>query len=312
MKQIRSIGGYFGLEIKDCAEYHNNAVRLNTARNCLRYLIRLYGIKEIYVPGYTCPVIWDAIDAEGCKMKYYSIGYDFMPTESLPTKSYILYTNYFGICSENIKILSEQYPFLIIDNSQSFYSGKMGLASFNSARKFFGVSDGAYLFTNEIIDEHFDKDISLGRVNHLLARSELGAQAGYEFFKENERGLGNEEIKFMSHLTFLILKSIDYKYVAQTRRDNFFALHKALRNLNQWNGSIVENDIPMIYPFVYKSPGLRQKLISRQIFIASYWKGQRDEKVGRCFEDYLFPLPIDQRYNLDDMSHIINTLKNVL
>ena len=45
----------------------SNNIALNCARNCLRYIIKAFLIKEIYVPFYTCPVVWQSIKKENCK-----------------------------------------------------------------------------------------------------------------------------------------------------------------------------------------------------------------------------------------------------
>ena len=51
------IGGYFSLELPLIEEYHKNAIRLNTGRNCLEYILRVRGYKKVYIPYYTCEVI---------------------------------------------------------------------------------------------------------------------------------------------------------------------------------------------------------------------------------------------------------------
>ena len=50
-----------------------NLIKLNTARNCLRYIIRAYGIEEIYVPYYICPTIKSAIRKEKAKINFYHV-----------------------------------------------------------------------------------------------------------------------------------------------------------------------------------------------------------------------------------------------
>ncbi len=58
-----------------------------------------------------------------------------------------LCTNYFGIKDEFITSLSKQVSNLIVDNAQSFFSNPIeNIDTFYSPRKFFGVSDGAYLY----------------------------------------------------------------------------------------------------------------------------------------------------------------------
>ena len=84
-------------------------LKLNLGRNCLRMIIRLYGIKEIFVPYYSCKTIWSAIKKENCKIKFYHIDENFMPVEDFKQDDYILYINYFGLFEENCKMLISQY-----------------------------------------------------------------------------------------------------------------------------------------------------------------------------------------------------------
>ena len=72
-----------------------NLIKLNTARNCLRYIIRAYGIEEIYVPYYICPTIKSAIRKEKAKINFYHVDKKFMPVNDFGKDYFILYPNYF-------------------------------------------------------------------------------------------------------------------------------------------------------------------------------------------------------------------------
>ncbi len=120
-------------------------LKFDFARNALRYLLKEYKIREIYIPYYLCNVIRHVIFKEGTKLRFYHIDNDFFPVETFPPNSYILYPNYFGICGKNVNKLSKLYPQLIIDNAHAFYAEPQGFASFNSAKKFLPVESGAYL-----------------------------------------------------------------------------------------------------------------------------------------------------------------------
>lgn len=309
MVKLQEIGGYFSLELPMGKEYWENAIRLNTARNALRYIIRAYHIDILYVPEYTCPVVWDSVSKENCEMMFYSVDDNFFPTTDFEPESYILYTNYFGICSNNVEILSKKYPNLIVDNSQSFFSPKQGLASFNSARKFFGVPDGSYLFIDKEIPDVLEQDMSWQRCSHLLIRLDSNAENGYSIFKNNDDSLDNEPIKIMSKLTQNILKSIDYQEVYKKRRANFLFLQRELSNVNKFKYFLDENSVPMIYPFVLKNNDLRTHLIKNKIYIPCYWEGQKDLLFGKKMEENLIALPIDQRYSESEMVKIVEYLK---
>ncbi len=91
----------------------------------------------------------EAIKKTQIDYKYFSIdeNLEIINVDDLKEGDYILYINYFGIKNVYINSLINKYgEKLIIDNSQSFFS-KFGnnVSSIYSPRKFFGVSDGAYL-----------------------------------------------------------------------------------------------------------------------------------------------------------------------
>lgn len=310
---MKEIGGFFQLETNSGKEYFPDAIRLNSARNCLKYIIKVYNIQNMWVPLYTCPVVWDAIKEEGCRLDFYDIDIQFRPTRRFPRNDFVLYTNYFGICGKNAEYLSDIYPNLIIDNSQSFYSQERGLASIYSPRKFFGVPDGGYLAMRSAVTmKNLPLDQSLDRVSHLLKRIELGATDAYNAFKSEDAMLDHAPIKGMSNLTRAILQGLDYEEKKEVRLRNFFYLHSELKEYNELSIDVSSDDVPMVYPLLIKDISVKNFLINSKIYVATYWKGQMDKNVGKLFENYLLPLPIDQRYSLEDMHYILSILKEAM
>ena len=306
----KEIGGYFGLELggENIYEFNKSSVLLNSARSCLRYVIRAFGIKEIWIPYYTCPVVWQSVQKEGCKIKFYHINKEFYPEIEFEDDAYILYTNYFGVCGENVIKLAKKYKNLIIDNAQAFYMPKFGIASFNSVRKFFGVSDGAILECDKCLDEKFEFDVSFERFSHLLKRIDVSASFGYGDFCKNDDSLCNEPIKYMSNLTKSILASVDVNKAKQKRIENFRILSSQLNKKNELKLELGEYDVPMVYPLLLKKDGIKQNLIKNKIYVATYWNPLPEDYQEGIFQRYLIPLPIDQRYNKADMEKIIEVL----
>lgn len=304
------IGGFFELETYNGKELYNNAIRLNNARNCLRYVIRTFDIKEIHVPFYTCSAVWQAIQKESCKMKFYRIDKNFLPVQEFRENVYILYTNYFGVNGKNVDYMASKYRNLIVDNAQSFYMSKKGIASFNSARKFFGVPDGAYLLTDKKNNVDFEQDNqSYERFIHLIKRVDLTANEAYLQFCEDEDKLSKVPIKYMSNLTRKILSGIDYKNVKEKRLANFKYLHEKLKNENALNINIHSDDVPMVYPYLCHNENLRKKLIENKIYTAQYWDKKDKDSVETFLTENIIPLPIDQRYSTEDMDRILAVIK---
>ncbi len=311
-----AIGGYFSLELQHGEHYHVGALRLNTARNCLEYILRTRGYKRIYVPYYTCDAVLQPIQKLAIDYAFYHVNEELEPT-TLPIPQdgeALLYTNYFGIKQAAVERLAKYYGTqLIVDNAQAFYAPRVdGIDTFYSARKFFGVADGGYLYTNSRLKEELLQDKSYDRMQHLLQRIDEGAEGGYAAFRKAEDELDNQPVCKMSKLTSVILASIDYEAVRMRRLKNFEQIDKVLSASNRLKISLSQNDVPMVYPYWTDDTTLRDRLIKNHIFVAKYWPNVLDW----CTEDMLeytltnniIPLPIDQRYGEEEMNQILVAL----
>lgn len=308
MNLYKEIGGYFELYFKDSGEFFPDAIKLNCGRNCLKYIIKAFDIKEIHLPYYTCPVIWQSAKDCGCRINFYHINESFMPVKDFKKNDFILYTNYFGVCAKNVKELSEKYLNTIFDNAQAFYMQKYGIASFNSPRKFFGVSDGAYLYSDRLFKNDFEQDTSYQRFSHLLKRNDRNAEFGYNDFCTNDNVFKHEQILRMSNLTQKILSSIDYDEAKNKRLQNFHFLHSKLSKTNDLKINLIKEDVPMVYPYMTKNKELKKTLIKNKIYTATYWSNLSDTFYESNFQKYLIPLPIDQRYGVNEMKRIIKVI----
>lgn len=311
-----AIGGYFGLELRQGEHYHKEAIKLNTARNCLEYILRAKKYKKIYIPYYICEVILEPIIKLGVEYEFYSIDQNLNTKQEflLKNKEVFLYTNYFGLKQNEVNRLVGVYrKQLIIDNSQAFYSRPIeGIDTFYSPRKFFGVADGGYLYTDRKLDIEFEQDCSRERMSHLLTRLDTSVELGYCDFRKNDDSLINQSIKIMSKLTNSILASINYEYIKIKRIENYKYLNSILGNQNKINLPLHENDVPMVYPFLNNDENLNNKLISNKIYVATYWPNVLSRCTKSTFE-FKFSnngsfLPIDQRYAKSEMDYIVKII----
>ena len=149
-------------------------------------------------------------------------------------------------------------------------------------------------------------------MEHLLKRIDESATKGYKDFQQNNSNLINQPIKKMSKLTRRILDSIDYGKAKMKRERNFLFLHSYLKDLNLLDIDISNINGPMIYPFLCKKDGLKEKLINKLIYIPTYWSNVFDwvaiDSVEYMMTKYLLPFPVDQRYDIEEMKEIIITL----
>lgn len=318
---IMDIGGYFELELPQGVEYHDNAIKLNSGRHCLEYILRLRDYSAIWIPYYTCEVVLQPIRKLGLKYQFYRINESLEPIfdfASLGNGAAFLYTNYFGIKDRYIDHLPSQSN-IIIDNSQAFFTfPRADFDTFYSPRKFFGVPDGGYLYTydNQRLDVDYPQATSYDRCTHLLKRIDLGAEAGYTDFKQNDSLVSAQEIMQMSKLTKRMLSSIDYKQVESHRIENFRYYHRELDSLNRLPNAILENveHGPLVYPLWVGKNGLREKLISEKVYVAQYWPNVLEWCKSDDLESQLalgvIALPIDQRIVNREVLKVSSLLNN--
>ncbi len=219
--------------------FFDNKILLNSARNCLKYILRAYKIPKIHLPYYICPVVRQAIREENVKMEFYHIDKFFMPKKNFAEDEYILYPNYFGLCDEQSEILSKKNKNLILDNAHAFFAPKKGLASFSSPRKFFNVNDGGILEINTKISENFAQDED----RTLEIRD-------FESFCKNEFSIDDNPIKFMSEKTKNSLKNINFDEKISKNRKIFSKIDQKLKKTNILNLHLLKNSTPMCYPFL--------------------------------------------------------------
>lgn len=315
---MNPIGGYFELELRKGVEYHNNAIRLNSGRNAFEYILRAKGYKKVYLPYYICEVMLEPIKKLKLGYEFYHINEQLDPIFNfgrIREEETFIYPNYFGLKRETVLKLSNICPNLIIDNSQAFFDKPLdGIDTFYSPRKFFGIPDGAYLFTNKKSKTKLTRDNSVARFSHLIKRIDEGAEIGYPDFKANNNALKGQSIRVMSVLTKALLCNIDYNTAIEIRKRNYHFLNENLKQINGLKLPETNDSVPMVYPYLTaKGKYLRQNLVQKRVFVATYWPNVftwcNENELEFAFAEQIVPLPIDQRYNeqkLSVMIHIIN------
>jgi hypothetical protein len=314
---MKDIGGYFELELNKKEEYHKEAIRLNTGRNALEYILLVNSYSKVYLPFFTCDVLLEPLNKHKISYEFYNIDEQFEPLfdySRIKSSEAFLYTNYFGLKDSFIIQIAAFCKNLIIDCAQSFFSKPIqGIDTFYSARKFFGVPDGAYLYSDTKLDISFEKDVSFDRFSHLLKRLDCSAEEGYKDFVHNDSSLSNQDIKEMSALSERLLSSIDYTIYANRRIRNFNFLHEELEKKNKLKIGLSGN-VPMVYPYWTDDKTVRQKLLNNKIYTPTYWKNVnqlcKPESLEYRLADEIVYLPIDQRYDEIDLVNIIKIINN--
>ena len=321
---MQPIGGYFSLEVNDGWGYHNEALKLNSGRYALEYILKARKYKKIYLPYYICDSVLQPIKRQGVDFEFYHINEKFEPADKIKPKDdeAVLYVNYFGLKNDYASSFCYVHRNTILDQTQAFYSekgnkynnNKFNSDTFYSCRKFFGVPDGAYLYTNCLLDEELPLDESYNRMTFLTKRIDRSPQEAYEDFHANDRLIASSGLRRMSRVTEAIMQGIDFSSKANKRLHNFQYLDAKLRKTNKLKWALNYGTIPMVYPYyVENGANLRQYLIDNQIFCARYWPNVLEWCKPDDFEYQLTKnlvcIPIDQRYGEEEMEYIIRIIE---
>lgn len=313
---MKEIGGYIELDKNEGNELYSNALALNCGRNAFAYLIEAKKYKKVYLPHFLCDSVVEVCIKKNVNYEFYTIDKNFMPciNKDISKNEVVYLVNYYGQLSEQqiIKI-NKEYNNIILDNAQAFFQKPIeGIDVLYTCRKYFGVPDGAYLFTDKKLNRKFDIDVSNHRMCHILGRFEGKASDYYKESVKSNKNFKNEPIKYMSNLTHNLLRSLDYDKICKKRTDNFKYLHEKLEKMNELKLSIVNG--AFMYPLLINNGSkIRGFLQKQKIYVPILWP----EVLEKCeknsleyyFADNILPLPCDQRYSTDDMEYIIEEIK---
>lgn len=312
----KPIGGYFELELQHIGNMpHADGIFVNSGRNALEYILLTLSPKKVYIPYFTCDVVLEPFNKHNIPYEFYHINQSLELVEEIELKEgeYLLVNNYYGVKDLYIQQLAEKYQDrLIVDNAQAFYASET-THCFYSPRKYVGIPDSGIVVTDKRLDGELDTDCSYDRCSHHLKRYDLGSSAGYADFRDNSHKLVMQPILKTSALTMRLLESIDFEDVRAKRLKNFNILHNALGASNELPISLAPDSVSMVYPHLCKDENLRAKLISEQVFVATYWPNVfdwcKESDIEYKLAKYILPLPCDQRYGEEDMERIINLIK---
>lgn len=320
---MKSIGGFFELEIATGNSlYHDHALGLSTGRACLNYILKLIKPSKVFLPYYCCDALFEPIVINSIDFEFYSID-EQLEIKSLPelkANEVIICVDFFGIKTKYINSLLDIYKSkLVVDNTHSYFlqGYKRNNYSFTSARKYFGVPDGAFLYVPEGIkpNKNIDSNTSVS-IDHNVHRLIGLQEQAYLEYVDYEKGL-NSEIEQISILSEKILSTINYAEVRKRRDANFKFFQEEFGNLNRIDIDGNERDC-FCFPLLLDHPIDKKRLFNENIFIPSLWldtlnRSQKEDFRLECmFSNELLPMPIDHRYSFEDLQRVSDTLKKIM
>ena len=321
---MSAIGGFLPLELPSSPAvepYHAGAAMLASGRACWHVILRTCRPRRVLLPFYVCDAVLQPLESTATPFEFYPITEAFSPAADRRAEAgeLMLLVNYFGVMGSAVGASARRDPGrLVVDDTQAFFRrGHPDRWSFNSARKFFGVPDGAYLYGPAAgVDSLPASDVF--DCDHLVTRLAGEDGRALDQFRQHEARIGVEP-RAMSVVSRRLLAAVDMSAACGRRHANFDTLHRRLGALNTIALPLdeVAADGPMCYPMLPKADLDREALSRRGIFVPTLWP-EIESRTGQGFEwerlaaRRVLPLPIDHRYGPDDMETLAETLLQVL
>lgn len=318
-------GGFLPLELNPGSEYFSVEsgclMRFNSVKASLFYLFEMIGCSHIYIPYYYCPSTTETIKKVVPTVSFYHVSENLEPLDVPDERGIaVLLVDYFGIKNEEMIRWAHKFCHanVILDRAHDFFTEPLlgnNIYNIYSAKKFFGIPDGAYLISNDLLPFVEVETDSYGYADYLILTYEQGTDVAYKRKKEADQKIA-ENYGGMSKLSRGLLRNVDYKRVRISRESNYKILHGLLGNMNELK--LPEMAAAYQYPLLISNIGtiIKKGLVADRIFVSTLWIGSELMQNGNEFElnmaENCIFLPMDQRYNEQDMRYIAEKVRGLI
>lgn len=301
-------------------------------------------VKKCLMPAYMCDSVFIPFELTGWELVFYHINQVF-ETEAKELQTLIekhqpgvIFVHpYYGVDTcKNLWDVMEPYRkkglLVMEDMTQSYYLAaerKMADYIIGSLRKWYAIPDGGFLVCDESIATEWVKESDDSFMNRRL----FTMQSKYEYlshgsgdkqsYLQDNRTLEHEMDQFtcvrtISGETMQLLSDIDESHEKEIRAKNYAYLNQNLANHIKYasiSKSNQEENVGLYYPvYLEDRESIQRALIENQIYAPVLWPiGKQNEKELSQTEqdifDHILALPMDQRYDVDDMERIVKVMK---
>ena len=321
---------------------------LSTGRSAIKFVIntieaRNSNLKKVAVlPSFTCDTVFEPFLKEGYDVYYYPVEKNLAATSDAIMKtvvehdaSIVLFHRYFGFdtldcqVDEMCETLHSLGKYSIEDCTQCLYSDiPRAEADFTvgSIRKWTGTPDGGFavcrdgMFGNkpvcsDTILEQAKVKASFAKYRYLFEhegdKSEMLAM-----YREAEDILDKQnDIYAISDTSTKVQANLDRKELVSKRRENFELLQRSLKGQIQSVFALEDKKVALSFPvLVDDRAALQRHLVSNAIYAPVVWPKDDNQPIqcegAENAYNHLLCIPIDQRYDADDMNRIIGVVNS--
>lgn len=287
-------------------------------------------VASVYMPAWCCDSMLAPFQSRGVEVMLYDISFDgslhyLIDKNCTPDIFYV--NNYFGyensVSKEIIQHFRQKGSIILYDRTHSMLKDGDDVQadySFASIRKWMGVTTGAVVSG---IEPRTLKDYPHTAVKEMAMKEKFRYLMGDRgILKENflnafgefgHRLVDDYRDYEMDALSYTLFKQTDFDEMKRKRRENAKFLHDNLQVACL--GELTPNAAPLFVPVFFGSKeerdSIRKKLIDNNIYCPVHWPKNNlvtpEMDVNRIFDTEL-SLICDQRYGLEEMNKIVNTI----
>lgn len=302
--------------------------------------------KCILLPAYCCDSMVYPFARNGWEIHYYSLDVDLIvnlvslkAAIDIYAPGTILLMNYFGIAPtamvineiknySNDIVIIEDFTHCLFDVND-IYSEHVDYY-ISSIRKWIGINDGAIVLSKHLIERkpvYVENDFVNIRTKaqnikrRYLTTGNIEDKNIYRTaLRRAEQCLAEDlHIVGMSTDSIKLLHSLNASEIKHQRRQNYFHLLELIKDINSISFPINVSKVctPFALPIeVNNRDGVQRELADRNLYAPVLWP-LGDEARSSCvvsarMADNMLAIPIDQRYDYDDIEEISKILHSVL
>ncbi|MBE5756529.1 MAG: hypothetical protein E7342_01900 [Clostridiales bacterium] len=332
-------------------QYSNYQVhKFRSGRDALKSVAIFYKQthKKVLLPALCCESMVSPFLMNGYEIDFYKFNEDISidledVCKKITEDTVFLYQAYFGIepiSKDNLEELKRK------NNKTIFLEDRTHVALNNvndsefmpdvivaSIRKWVGLPDGGLLFSKDKVD--FEKEVDKDGTFSSMRLKAMRKKSRY--LKNKNKKLKEEYLEILKKASLeldlsknaykiskkseKILSKIDFLKILDKRINNINLLKKLISSLACNNKiKIIDNYTSvgnLYFPiFVENRDLIQSKLAKNGVYCPVIWPIP-NEAIGVCevsesIANNILALPIDQRYNEEDMKYIADTLESVL